>query len=71
MLAYVCLPLFSILRTDLYLTFFLHIDAPLRLSNNANFSFVHAKGAAVFLASEAARFITGKELVVDGGYCQV
>lgn len=55
----------------LILSFFLSTGAPLHLQNNANFSLVHAKGAAVFLASVAARFITGKELVVDGGYCQV
>jgi NAD(P)-dependent dehydrogenase (short-subunit alcohol dehydrogenase family) len=28
-------------------------------------------GAVVFLCSDAARYVTGAELLVDGGYCVV
>jgi len=27
------------------------------------------QGAVVFLASEASDFITGHDIVIDGGYC--
>ena len=30
-----------------------------------------SQGAIVFMASDASRFMTGNEILIDGGYCAI
>ena len=34
-----------------------------------NYMFHYLQGAIVFLASDASKFMTGTDLLIDGGYC--